>query len=57
MNEPICAVCGGSKVNTLFVFNYGVCLCERCMETAAHCFIKVCNTWMLVGAALGYGLQ
>lgn len=40
MNEPICAVCGETKVNTLFVFNYGVCLCERCMETAAHCFIK-----------------
>lgn len=40
MNEPICAVCGETKVNTLFVFNYGVCLCERCMENAAHCFIK-----------------
>lgn len=38
--EPICAVCGETKVNTLFVFNYGVCLCERCMENAAHCFIK-----------------
>ncbi len=40
MMEPICAVCGETKVNTLFVFNYGVCLCERCMENAAHCFIK-----------------
>ena len=39
MNEPICAVCGETKLSKLHGFNYGVCLCDRCVEIAAHSFI------------------
>lgn len=41
MNDPICAVCGETKVSELRMYNYGVCLCHRCNETAAHAFIKM----------------
>lgn len=40
MIEPICAVCGETKLSKLHGFNYGVCLCDRCVEIAAHSFIK-----------------
>lgn len=39
MNEPICAVCGETELSKLHGFNYGVCLCDRCVEIAAHSFI------------------
>lgn len=39
MMGPCCAVCGESKSVNLFMFNYGVCLCHRCMEMAAQSFI------------------
>lgn len=39
MIEPCCAVCGESKTVNLLLFNYGVCLCHRCMETAAQSFV------------------
>lgn len=39
MNEPICAVCGETELSKLHRFNYGVCLCDRCVEIAAHSFI------------------
>lgn len=39
MNEPICAVCGETDVKKLTMFNYGVCLCHRCLEISAHSFI------------------
>lgn len=41
MNDPICAVCGETKVSELRMYNYGVCLCHRCNEIAAHAFIKM----------------
>lgn len=37
--EPCCAVCGESKISNLYMFNYGMCLCHRCMETAAQTFV------------------
>lgn len=37
--EPCCAVCGESKSVNLLMFNYGMCLCHRCMETAAQTFV------------------
>ncbi|WAX09035.1 hypothetical protein BT61P2_00012 [Bacteroides phage BT61P2] len=40
MNDPICAVCGETRVSELRMYNYGVCLCHRCNEIAAHAFIK-----------------
>lgn len=40
MIEQICAVCGETKLSKLHGFNYGVCLCDRCVEIAAHSFIK-----------------
>lgn len=40
MNDPICAVCGETRVGELLMYNYGVCLCRRCNEIAAHAFIK-----------------
>lgn len=39
MNEPICAVCGETETVNLYMFNYGVCLCHRCLEISAHSFI------------------
>lgn len=39
MIEPICAVCGETKIANLYMFNYGMCLCHRCMETAAQTFV------------------
>lgn len=39
MMEPCCAVCGETKISNLYMFNYGVCLCHRCMETAAQTFV------------------
>lgn len=39
MIEQICAVCGETKLSKLHGFNYGVCLCDRCVEIAAHSFI------------------
>lgn len=43
MNEPICAVCGETDIKKLTMFNYGVCLCNRCNEIAAHAFINMHN--------------
>ena len=40
MNDPVCAVCGETRVGELLMYNYGVCLCRRCNEIAAHTFIK-----------------
>lgn len=40
MIEPICAVCGEKDEKKLTMFNYGVCLCHRCLDIAAHSFIK-----------------
>ena len=40
MNDPICAVCGETRVGELLMYNYGVGLCRRCNEIAAHAFIK-----------------
>lgn len=39
MMEPCCAVCGETKIANLYMFNYGMCLCHRCMEIAAQSFI------------------
>nr|DAE54729.1 MAG TPA: hypothetical protein [Caudoviricetes sp.] len=39
MMGPCCAVCGETKTIDLYMFNYGMCLCHRCMETAARTFI------------------
>ena len=39
MMEPCCAVCGETKLANLLMFNYGMCLCHRCMETAAQTFV------------------
>lgn len=39
MNEPICAVCGETDIKKLTMFNYGICLCHRCLEISAHSFI------------------
>lgn len=39
MMEPCCAVCGETKISNLFMFNYGMCLCHRCMGIAAQSFI------------------
>lgn len=39
MNEHICAVCGETDIKKLTMFNYGVCLCHRCLEISAHSFI------------------
>lgn len=39
MMEPCCAVCGETKISNLYMFNYGVCLCHRCLEISAHSFI------------------
>lgn len=39
MMEPCCAVCGETKIANLYMFNYGMCLCHRCMETAAQTFV------------------
>ena len=39
MMEPCCAVCGETDIKKLTMFNYGVCLCHRCLEIAAHSFI------------------
>lgn len=39
MMEPICAVCGETDIKKLTMFNYGVCLCHRCLEISAHSFI------------------
>lgn len=39
MNEPICAVCGETDIKKLTMFNYGVCLCHRCLEISARSFI------------------
>lgn len=39
MIEPICAVCGETKPTQLYMFNYGMCLCHRCMEIAAQTFV------------------
>lgn len=39
MIEPICAVCGEKDEKKLTMFNYGVCLCHRCLDIAAHSFI------------------
>lgn len=39
MIEPICAVCGETDIKKLTMFNYGVCLCHRCLEISAHSFI------------------
>lgn len=41
MNDPICAVCGETRTGELRMYNYGVCLCRRCNEIAAHAFIKM----------------
>lgn len=40
MNDPICAVCGETRVGELLMYSYGVCLCRGCNEIAAHAFIK-----------------
>ena len=39
MNELICAVCGETDIKKLTMFNYGMCLCHRCLEISAHSFI------------------
>ena len=39
MNGHICAVCGETDIRKLTMFNYGVCLCHRCLEISAHSFI------------------
>lgn len=39
MNELICAVCGETDIKKLTMFDYGVCLCHRCLEISAHSFI------------------
>lgn len=39
MMEPCCAVCGKTKITDLIMFNYGMCLCHRCMEIAAQTFV------------------
>lgn len=39
MNEPICVVCGETDIKKPAMFNYGVCLCHRCLEISAHSFI------------------
>lgn len=39
MSEPICAVCGKTKITDLLMLNYGMCLCSSCMEIAAQAFI------------------
>ena len=39
MNEHICAVCGETDIKKLTMFNYGVCLCHRCLEISAYSFI------------------
>lgn len=39
MMEPRCAVCGETDIKKLTMFNYGVCLCHRCLEISAHSFI------------------
>lgn len=39
MIEPCCAVCGETKLANLYMFNYGMCLCHRCMEIAARTFV------------------
>ena len=39
MMGPRCAVCGETKIANLFMFNYGMCLCHRCMGIAAQSFI------------------
>ena len=39
MMEPRCAVCGETETVNLYMFNYGMCLCHRCMETAAQTFV------------------
>lgn len=39
MMKPCCAVCGETKLANLFMFNYGMCLCHRCMEIAAQTFV------------------
>ena len=39
MNDPICAVCGETDIKKMTMFNYGVCLCHRCLEISAHSFI------------------
>lgn len=39
MMEPCCAVCGETKIANLLMFNYGMCLCHRCMEIAAQTFV------------------
>lgn len=41
MNDPICAVCGETRVSELRMYSYGVCLCHGCNEIAAHAFIKM----------------
>lgn len=41
MNDPICAVCGETRVGELLMYSPGVCLCGRCNEIAAHAFIKM----------------
>lgn len=40
MMEPRCAVCGETETVNLLMFNYGMCLCHRCMETAAQTFVR-----------------
>lgn len=37
--EPRCAVCGETETVNLYMFNYGMCLCHRCLEISAHSFI------------------
>lgn len=37
--EPRCAVYGETETINLYMFNYGMCLCHRCMETAAQTFV------------------
>ena len=39
MIEPCCAVCGETKLANLNMFNYGMCLCHRCVEIAAQTFV------------------
>lgn len=39
MVGPRCAVCGETKIANLFMFNYGMRLCHRCMRIAAQSFI------------------
>ncbi|WAX09419.1 hypothetical protein BT566P1_00036 [Bacteroides phage BT566P1] len=41
MNDPICAVCGETRVGELLMYSSGECLCGRCNEIAAHAFIKM----------------